>query len=97
MEALLLHIIDEYVEKFFPENKRVRPRIERNKAWKKDIVPPNVIQWAVKDRNPPLSRSQVKGKNVPEIDLTEEEFNNILGTCNVFLYIDRKFQNNFIL
>jgi hypothetical protein len=83
--------------KFFPENKKVRPRVEKDEVWKKDIVPPNVIWWTVKDRKAPLSRFQGKGKNVPEIDLTDEEFNNILGTCNVFLYIVRKFRNNFIL
>ena len=81
-----MHIIDEYVVKYFPENKRVRPRVEKDEVWKKDIVPPNVIWWTVKGRDPPLSRFQGKGKNVLEIDLTDKEFNNILGTVMFFVY-----------
>ncbi|CAB4385966.1 unnamed protein product [Rhizophagus irregularis] len=46
----LLHSIDEYVEKYFPENKRVRPRILKDEFWKNKKAPPNLIWWTLKDR-----------------------------------------------
>ncbi|CAB5381981.1 unnamed protein product [Rhizophagus irregularis] len=45
----LLHSIDEYVEKYFPENKRVRPRILKDEFWKNKKAPPNLIWWTLKD------------------------------------------------
>ncbi|RGB22129.1 hypothetical protein C1646_776593 [Rhizophagus diaphanus] len=45
----LLHSIDEYVEKYFSENKRVRPRILKDEFWKNKKAPPNVIWWVLKD------------------------------------------------
>ena len=43
----LLHTIDQYVEKCYPENKRVRPRLAKDEVWQKD-VPSNPISWAIK-------------------------------------------------
>ncbi|CAB4390846.1 unnamed protein product [Rhizophagus irregularis] len=45
----LLHSIDEYVEKYFPENKRVHPRILKDEFWKNKKAPPNLIWWTLKD------------------------------------------------
>ncbi|GET58810.1 hypothetical protein GLOIN_2v1773272 [Rhizophagus irregularis DAOM 181602=DAOM 197198] len=45
----LLHSIDEYVEKYFPENKRVRPRILKDEFWKNKKAPPKLIWWTLKD------------------------------------------------
>ncbi|CAB4374870.1 unnamed protein product [Rhizophagus irregularis] len=45
----LLHSIDKYVEKYFPENKRVRPRILKDEFWKNKKAPPNLIWWTLKD------------------------------------------------
>ncbi|CAB4435179.1 unnamed protein product [Rhizophagus irregularis] len=45
----LLHSIEEYVEKYFPENKRVRPRILKDEFWKNKKAPPNLIWWTLKD------------------------------------------------
>ncbi|CAB4384947.1 unnamed protein product [Rhizophagus irregularis] len=45
----LLYSIDEYVEKYFPENKRVRPRILKDEFWKNKKTPPNLIWWTLKD------------------------------------------------
>ncbi|CAB5386732.1 unnamed protein product [Rhizophagus irregularis] len=46
----LLHSIDEYMEKYFPENKRVRPRILKDEFWKNKKALPNLIWWTLKDR-----------------------------------------------
>jgi hypothetical protein len=42
-----LHTIDEYVDKYYPENKRVRPRVAIDDIWEKDI-PVNPIGWAIR-------------------------------------------------
>ena len=45
-------MIDEYVEKYFTENKRVRPRIIKDEVCSKN-APPNAIWWTVRDKRPP--------------------------------------------
>ncbi len=47
-----MHQIDEFVEKNFPENKKIRPRVFTDEVWGKG-VPSNAIWWTVKERGPP--------------------------------------------
>lgn len=81
-----MHTIDEYVEKNFPENKKVRPRIMKDKVWKKD-APPNAIWWTIKDENPPLplfkSAStgglEKDGSVLPDIFPIDDQYDQNLG------------------
>ncbi|GBC27993.2 hypothetical protein GLOIN_2v1773272 [Rhizophagus irregularis DAOM 181602=DAOM 197198] len=72
----LLHSIDEYVKKYFPENKRVRPRILKDEFWKNKKAPPNLIWWTLKDRNEEEEQSQQSqqsyGINVDKLDINAE-------------------------
>ncbi|GET49830.1 hypothetical protein GLOIN_2v1773272 [Rhizophagus irregularis DAOM 181602=DAOM 197198] len=74
---------DEYVEKYFPENKRVRPRILKDEFWKNKKAPPNLIWWTLKDgkrESPSVHKSidedqqsqQSYGLNVDKLDINAE-------------------------
>ncbi|GET58572.1 hypothetical protein GLOIN_2v1485617 [Rhizophagus irregularis DAOM 181602=DAOM 197198] len=78
----LLHSIDEYMEKYFPENKRVRPRILKDEFWKNKKAPPNLIWWTLKDgkRESPSVHKSIDEKsdddqqslNVDKLDINAE-------------------------
>jgi hypothetical protein len=74
------------VEKIFPENKKVHPRIMKDKVWKKD-APPNAIWWTIKDGNPPLplfksastGRLEKDGSVLPDIFPIDDQYDQNLG------------------
>jgi hypothetical protein len=79
----LLHKIDEYIEEYFPENKRIRPRVVKDEVWKKD-APHNAIWWTIKDREPQLPLFKSTRKN-DEVNLTDDDVSDqYLGNCNCF-------------
>ncbi|GET58120.1 hypothetical protein GLOIN_2v1485617 [Rhizophagus irregularis DAOM 181602=DAOM 197198] len=71
----LLHSIDEYVEKYFPENKRVRPRILKDEFWKNKKVPPNLNWWTLKDgkRESPSVHKSIDEESDDESESESEE------------------------
>ncbi|CAB4393235.1 unnamed protein product [Rhizophagus irregularis] len=71
----LLHSIDEYVEKYFPENKRVRPRILKDEFWKNKKAPPNLIWWTLKygKRESPSVHKFIDEESDDESELESEE------------------------
>ncbi|CAB4395424.1 unnamed protein product [Rhizophagus irregularis] len=71
----LLHSIDEYVEKYFPENKRVRPRILKDEFWKNKKAPPNLIWWTLKDgkRESPSVHKSIDEESDDESESESEE------------------------
>ncbi|GET49831.1 hypothetical protein GLOIN_2v1773272 [Rhizophagus irregularis DAOM 181602=DAOM 197198] len=71
----LLHSIDEYVEKYFPENKRVRPRILKDEFWKNKKAPPNLIWWTLKDgkRESPSVHKSIDEESDDESESDSEE------------------------
>ncbi|CAB5360540.1 unnamed protein product [Rhizophagus irregularis] len=71
----LLHSIDKYVEKYFPENKRVRPRILKDEFWKNKKAPPNLIWWTLKDgkRESPSVHKSIDEESDDESESESEE------------------------
>ncbi|POG63145.1 hypothetical protein GLOIN_2v1882339 [Rhizophagus irregularis DAOM 181602=DAOM 197198] len=71
----LLHSIDEYVEKYFPENKRVRLRILKDEFWKNKKAPPNLIWWTLKDekRESPSVHKSIDEESDDESESESEE------------------------
>ncbi|UZO20569.1 uncharacterized protein OCT59_012992 [Rhizophagus irregularis] len=71
----LLHSIDEYVEKYFPENKRVHPRILKDEFWKNKKAPPNLIWWTLKDgkRESPSVHKSIDEESDDESESESEE------------------------
>ncbi|CAB4379521.1 unnamed protein product [Rhizophagus irregularis] len=71
----LLHSIDDYVEKYFPENKRVRPRIFKDEFWKNKKAPPNLIWWTLKDgkRESPSVHKSIDEESDDESESESEE------------------------
>ncbi|GET54725.1 hypothetical protein GLOIN_2v1780047 [Rhizophagus irregularis DAOM 181602=DAOM 197198] len=66
---------DEYVEKYFPENKRVRPRILKDEFWKNKKAPPNLIWWTLKDgkRESPSVHKSIDEESDDESESESEE------------------------
>ncbi|CAB5384576.1 unnamed protein product [Rhizophagus irregularis] len=75
----LLHSIDEYVEKYFPENKRVRPHIFKDKFWKNKKASPNLIWWTLKDgkRESPSVHKSIDEESDDESESESEERNKV--------------------
>ncbi|UZO21777.1 uncharacterized protein OCT59_014162 [Rhizophagus irregularis] len=81
----LLHSIDEYVEKYFPENKRVRPRILKDEFWKNKKAPPNLIWWTLKDgkRESPSVHKSIDEESDDESESDSEEEEQSQQSLNV--------------
>ncbi|CAB4384197.1 unnamed protein product [Rhizophagus irregularis] len=71
----LLHSIDEYMEKYFSENKRVRLRILKDEFWKNKKAPPNLIWWTLKDgkRESPSVHKSIDEESDDESESESEE------------------------
>ena len=63
------------MEKYFPENKRVRPRILKDEFWKNKKAPPNLIWWTLKDgkRESPSVHKSIDEESDDESESESEE------------------------
>ena len=63
------------MEKYFPENKRVRPRILKDEFWKNKKAPPNLIWWTLKDgkRESPSVHKSIDEESDDESESDSEE------------------------